>query len=39
MKWRDFLHVDTNSRKFKVDLNFFGWVRSKMGLTTLVTAY
>ena len=30
----NFLHVDKNSPKLKVDQNLFGWVLSKMGATT-----
>ena len=33
----DFLHVDTNSHKLKVDQKNFGWAESKMGLVSLVT--
>ena len=32
MKSPDFLHVDTNSHKLKVDQKLFGWVWSKMGV-------
>ena len=32
----DFLHVDMLSQKLKVDLNFFGWAWSKMGVASLV---
>ena len=28
MKYLDFLHLDTNSYKSKVDQNFFGWLGS-----------
>ena len=38
MKEPDFLLVDTNSHKLKVDQNFFGWVWLKMGVASLVTA-
>ena len=31
MKQPDFLHVDTNSWKFKVDRRIFVWVWSKIG--------
>ena len=37
MKWPDFLHVDTNSHKLKVDQNIFGWAWSEMGVSSLVT--
>ena len=37
MKWPDFLHVDTNSHKLKVDQNIFGWSWSEMGVSSLVT--
>ena len=33
----DFLHVDTNSHKLKVDQKNFGWAESKMDLVSLVT--
>ena len=36
IKQPNFLHVDTNSQKLKVDQNLFGWVQSKMGLANLV---
>ena len=38
MKWPDFLHVDANSHKLKVDQKIFGWALSEMGVTTLVTS-
>ena len=38
MKEPDFLLVDTNSHKLKVDQNFFGWVWLEMGVASLVTA-
>ena len=31
MKYPDFVHVDTNSHKLKVDQKFFGWEWSKEG--------
>ena len=37
MKWPDFLHVDTNLHKLKVDQKFFGWVWPEMGVASLVT--
>ena len=37
MKWPDFLHVDTNSHKLKVDQNIFGWAWSEMSVSSLVT--
>ena len=37
MKWPDFLHVDTNSHKLKVDQKKFGWAWPEMGVTNLVT--
>ena len=37
MKKPDFLHVDTDSWKLKVDQKVLWWVWSKMCLTTLVT--
>ena len=33
MKWADFLHTDTNSRKRNVNLIIIGWVCSKIGET------
>ena len=36
MKWPDFLHVDANSHKLKVDQNIFGWTWSKIGEPSLV---
>ena len=38
LKEPDFLLVDTNSHKLKVDQNFFGWVWLEMGVASLVTA-
>ena len=37
MKQLDFLHVDTNSHKLKVDQKMFGWAWSEMGAASLVT--
>ena len=37
MKQRQFLHVDTNSQKLKVD--FFSWAWSKMGVANLVSGF
>ena len=37
MKKPDFLHVDTDSWKLKVDQKVLWWAWSKMCLTTLVT--
>ena len=34
MNYPDFLGADTNSERFKVELKFFGWVWSKMGMAT-----
>ena len=34
MKWPNFLHVDANSWKLKVDLKIFGWAWSKMDMTS-----
>ena len=31
----DLLHVDTNSRKWKIDQKFFGWVLLEMGVAGL----
>ena len=36
IKWPDFLHVDTNSHKLKVDQNIFGWAWSEMSVSSLV---
>ena len=36
MKKPDFLHVDTDSWKLKVDQKILGWGWSKMGGATLV---
>ena len=33
----DFLHIDTNSHKLRVDQKIFGWMWSKMGVVSLVT--
>ena len=33
MEWIDFLHVDTDSQKFKADQKFMGWAWSKMDVT------
>ena len=37
-KWtkNDFLHVDKNSHKLKVNQKFLGWEWSKMGVASLV---
>ena len=37
MKYPNFLHVDTNSYKLKVDQKIWGWAWSGMGVTSLVT--
>ena len=37
MKWPDFLLVDTNLHKLKVDQEIFGWAWSEMGVASLVT--
>ena len=37
MKKPDFLHVDTDSWKLKVDQKILGWVWSKMAVATLVS--
>ena len=37
MKKLDFLYLDTNSLKLKVDWKVLVWVWSKMGVFTLVT--
>ena len=37
MKMSDFLHVDTNSWKLKVDQKILGWAWSNMGAATLVS--
>ena len=37
MKWPDFLHVDTNLHKLKVDQKIFGWAWPEMGVASLVT--
>ena len=36
MESTNFLHVDTDSQKLKADQNFFGWVKSKMDMASLV---
>ena len=36
MKKPDFLHVDTNSYKLKVDQKLFGWAWLKLGVASLV---
>ena len=33
----DFLHVDTNLNKLKVDQKIFGWAWPEMGVASLVT--
>ena len=35
-KSMNFLHVDTNSQKLKVEWKFSGWAWLRMGLTSLV---
>ena len=35
MKQPDFLHVDTNSHKVKVDQKIWGWAWSEMGVASL----
>ena len=37
IKYPDFFHVDTNSKKLNFDLQFFGWEWPKMGVVYLVT--
>ena len=37
MKKPHFLHVDTNSQKLIVGLEFFGWTWPKMGVGNLVS--
>ena len=37
MKQPDFLHVDTNSHKLKVDQKIWEWAWSEMGVASLVT--
>ena len=37
MKQPDFLHVDTNLHKLKVDQKIFGWAWPEMGVASLVT--
>ena len=32
MKETDFLHADTNSRKFKINVIIIGWACSKLGV-------
>ena len=36
LKYPEFLHVDTNSHKLKIDQNIFGWTWSEMGVVWLV---
>ena len=36
MKQPDFLYVDTNSHKLKVDQKIFGWAWSEMGVASLL---
>ena len=37
MKWPNFLHVDKNSHKLKVDQKIWGWAWSEIGVASLVT--
>ena len=37
LKKPDFLHVDTDSWKLKVDQRILGWAWSKMGVATLIS--
>ena len=37
MKQPDFLHVDTNLHKLKVDQKIFGWAWPEMGAASLTT--
>ena len=37
MKQPDFLHVDTNSQKLKVDQKIWEWTWSELGMASLVT--
>ena len=37
MKLPDFLHVDTNLHKLKLDQKIFGWAPPKIGVAKLVT--
>ena len=37
MKQPNFLHVDTNSQKLKVERSFLGWAWSKVCVTSLVS--
>ena len=37
MREPDFLQVDTNSHKLKVDQKILGWTWSEMGVASLVT--
>ena len=37
MEWTDFLHVDTDSQKFKTAQKCIGWAWSKMGVVIQVT--
>ena len=39
MKQPDFLHVDTNSHKLKVNRKICGWAWSEKGLANLVTGF
>ena len=39
MKQRNFLHVDTNSQKLKVDQKYFGWAWSNLGMANLVSGF
>ena len=39
MKQPNFLYVDTNSQKLKVDEDFSGWVWSKMGEANLASGF
>ena len=36
LKNPEFLHVDINSHKLKIDQNIFGWTWSEMGVVWLV---
>ena len=36
MKWPDFLHVDANSHKLKVDQKIFGFAWPEIGVASLV---
>ena len=37
MKKPDFLHIDTDSWKLKIDQKILGWAWAKMGVATLVS--